>query len=68
LQLHTFSWFWSLILLACEAVGLTVLVIDEYVSIASHAALQLGSIVELPVEQAGASGCTTCDSANAGTL
>jgi hypothetical protein len=54
-------------LLACEAVGLIVLLIDEPVSIAGHAALQLGSIVELPVEQA-ANGCTTGDSANDRTL
>jgi hypothetical protein len=55
-------------LLVCETVGLIVLLIDEPVSIAGQAAFQLGPIVKLPVEQTSASGRTTCDSANDGTL
>ena len=49
---HPFSGFERLILFVGEAVGLIVLVTDQLVSTTSHAALQLGSIVVLPVKQA----------------
>ena len=45
-----------------------VLFIDQLVSTTRHAALQLGSIVVLPVEQATEGCCATGNSADDGTL
>jgi hypothetical protein len=63
-QFHALSGFQRLVLLVAEVVCLVVLFIHKLVSTTSHAALQLGPIVKFPVEQAGAGGCTSSDTAD----
>src|SRR5215467_4095526 len=63
-QFHPLTGFQRLVLLVCKRVGLLVLFGDEFVSVASHTALQLRVAARFPVDEACANSCTGCDASD----